>query len=408
MRTAIAGCITSVEMSFLGKMVSRLKPDIKSFTRDELLEQFKTLGQPRYRVTQLLEWLYKKRVSDWDVMSNLPVALRTVLREQFSLTPLKLQRAQTAHDGTVKLLWRLPDDAFIESVLIPASPALYGQPSDRRTLCISTQVGCAFRCRFCASGLRGLKRNLAVEEIVEQVIATERVFSLGVLALPTSQMDQYAPVELSTSTKHDDRVVDNLVLMGMGEPLANYENVIKAVRILNASWGGGIGARKITISTCGLPERIRQLADEPNQFNLAVSLHGATDKVRARIMPVNRKYPIKELLAACEYYQHKKGRMITFEYVLIRGVNDSLDQAPLLAELARKVNAKINLIPFNRVDGLPWEAPTRPAQVAFYMALKRLYPHVTLRREKGAEIDAACGQLRLRTERELQLQKIAG
>ena len=199
----------------------------------------------------------------------------------------------------------------------------------------------------------------------------------------------------------DSRLVDNLVVMGMGEPLANYDNLLKALRILNAPWGGGIGARKITISTCGLAPQIRKLAAEPEQFRLAVSLHSATDEVRNKIMPVNRKYSLKELVAACEHYQGRKGRMITFEYILIAGVNDSLDQARLLAALARRLFAKVNLIPYNKVEGLSWEQPSREVQEKFLVALKKQKIAVTLRREKGHDIDAACGQLRLKTEREL-------
>ncbi|MBI2929476.1 MAG: 23S rRNA (adenine(2503)-C(2))-methyltransferase RlmN [Verrucomicrobia bacterium] len=197
------------------------------------------------------------------------------------------------------------------------------------------------------------------------------------------------------------RLISNLVIMGMGEPLANYDNLLKALTILNAPWGGGIGARKITISTSGLAPQIRKLADEPLQFRLALSLHGATDAVRSRIMPVNRKYPLKELIAACDYYQEKKGRMITFEYILIAGVNDGLDQVKPLAELAHRLHAKVNLIPYNQVEGLAWERPAEDAQEAFLSALKRLKVTATLRREKGHDIDAACGQLRLKTEREL-------
>jgi 23S rRNA (adenine2503-C2)-methyltransferase len=189
--------------------------------------------------------------------------------------------------------------------------------------------------------------------------------------------------------------------MGMGEPLANYENLLKALRILNAPWGGGIGARKITISTSGLAPQIRKLAEEPLQFRLAISLHGATDATRDKIMPVNRKYPLRELTAACEYYQQKRGRMITFEYVLIAGVNDGLDQVKPLAALARRLKAKVNLIPYNRVEGLPWERPGEEAQEAFLKALEKQKVSATLRREKGSDIDAACGQLRLKTEREL-------
>ena len=192
--------------------------------------------------------------------------------------------------------------------------------------------------------------------------------------------------------------------MGMGEPLANYENLLKALRILNASWGGGIGARKITISTSGLAPQIRQLAAEPEQFRLAISLHGATDEVRSKIMPVNRKYPLKELVAACEDYQGQKGRMLTFEYILIANLNDSPEQAKELAALSKRLFAKVNLIPYNKVEGLPWERPADEVCEAFLAALERQKVKATLRREKGGDIDAACGQLRLKTERELAKQ----
>jgi 23S rRNA (adenine2503-C2)-methyltransferase len=196
--------------------------------------------------------------------------------------------------------------------------------------------------------------------------------------------------------------VDNLVIMGMGEPLANYEHLLKALTILNASWGGAIGARKITVSTSGLAPQIRRLADEPFQFNLAISLHGASDEVRSRIMPVNRKYPLRELVAACEYYRDRKGRMLTFEYILIAGLNDGLAQVKPLARLARRLNAKVNLIPYNRVAGLAWERPTPAVQEVFLATLEREGIPATLRREKGHEIEAACGQLRLQTERALR------
>ena len=183
--------------------------------------------------------------------------------------------------------------------------------------------------------------------------------------------------------------------MGMGEPLANYDNLLKALRILNAPWGGGIGARKITISTSGLAPQIRRLADEPLQFLLAVSLHGATDATRNRIMPVNRKYPLAELAAACEYYQRSRGRKITFEYILIAAINDGLDQIKPLAALARRLNAKVNLIPYNHVEGLEWERPSEPQQENFLRALEKEKVSATLRREKGLDIDAACGQLQI-------------
>ena len=379
--------------------------DIKSLTRDELETRFKTWEQPVYRVGQLLEWLYAHRVTEWEAMTNLPKPLRAKLKETFSLQTLELVRKQGApvlrsgtaeggRDTTQKFLWRLHDHSLIESVLIPANPALYGDASDRHTLCVSTQVGCAYGCKFCASGLDGLKRNLTPDEIVEQVLATERSV--------TSDACRVAGTAVASPvTRYPSRIVDNLVIMGMGEPLANYDNLLKALRILNAPWGGGIGARKITLSTSGLAPQIRRLADEPLQFRLAISLHGATDEVRNKIMPVNRKYPLKELVAACEHYQAKKGRMLTFEYILIAGVNDSVGQAKPLAALARRLFAKVNLIPYNKVEGLPWKRPDEETQETFLAALEKQKVVATLRREKGHDIDAACGQLRLKTEREL-------
>jgi 23S rRNA (adenine2503-C2)-methyltransferase len=401
--------------------------DIKSQTSEELGAQFLAWGQPAYRVPQLLDWLYGRRATNWEAMTNLPKSLRHQLGQHYTLHTLELVRKQGARDTTRKFLWRLHDHSLIESVLIPANPALYGEPSDRQTLCVSTQVGCAYGCTFCASGLAGWKRNLAVEEIVDQVLAVEREEST--VGSGVSRVEEQAPgVECRTSsesapgrgnaksntrharcdtlpsspaTRHPPHLISNLVIMGMGEPLANYDNLLKALKILNAPWGGGIGARKITVSTSGLAPQIRKLADEPLQFRLAVSLHGATDETRNRIMPVNRKYPLRELTAACEYYQQKKVRMITFEYILIAGVNDGLEQIKPLGALARRLNAKVNLIPYNRVESLPWERPDPEAQEGFLKALEGERVSATLRREKGHDIDAACGQLRLKTEAEL-------
>jgi 23S rRNA (adenine2503-C2)-methyltransferase len=374
-------------------------PDIKSLTREELEAQFKSWGEPAFRITQLLDWLYARRATNWDVMSNLPKTLRAKLRESFSLEILELARKQGSPDTTQKFLWKLADGQFIESVLIPANPALYGEASDRHTLCISTQVGCAYGCRFCASGLDGWKRNLGVHEIVEQILAVERVNEAQGTGLEAQ--GQEAPSPKPTAA----RLVDNLVVMGMGEPLANYDNLIKALKILNAPWGGGIGARRMTISTSGLAPQIRKLAVEPMQFRLAISLHGATDEVRNRLMPVNKKYPLSELTAACEDYQKIKGRMITLEYILIAGINDSLEQTRPLATLAKKLYAKVNLIPYNKVEGLPWVRPAEEVCERFLAAMEKLGVTATLRREKGGDIDAACGQLRLKTERELAESK---
>jgi 23S rRNA (adenine2503-C2)-methyltransferase len=372
--------------------------DIKSLTREELEAQFKLWEQPVYRVTQLLEWLYVRHAVTWDEMTNLPKKLRAQLAENYSLQSLELVRKQGARDITQKFLWKLADGAFIESVLIPANPALYGEASDRHTLCVSTQVGCAYGCKFCASGLDGWKRNLTPNEIVEQVLAIERWNEAQSKA---ESRESSAGTSGPRPSTLDARLINNLVIMGMGEPLANYENLLKALRILNAPWGGGIGARKITISTSGLVPQIRRLADEPEQFRLAISLHGATDEVRQRIMPVNRKYPLKELTAALEYYQAQKDRMITFEYILIAGVNDAVEQTQPLGTLARHLRAKVNLIPYNHVEGLKWERPDEKVCENFLAALEKQRVPATLRREKGHDIDAACGQLRLKTEKEL-------
>ncbi len=373
--------------------------DIKSLTREELETQFKLWAEPAYRVDQLLNWLYARRARSWDTMVNLPKVLREKLGAAYSLQTLELNRKQGSRDTTQKFLWRLADGAMIESVLIPANPALYSEGSDRHTLCISTQVGCAYGCKFCASGLEGWRRNLAPHEIVEQILAVERLEGSAdsAAAAPEADLPPMPPGELK---RVKQRIVDNIVVMGMGEPLANYDNLIKALKILNAPYGAGIGARKITISTSGLAPQIRRLALEPLQFRLAISLHGATDEVRNRIMPVNRKYPLAELVNACEDYQKQKGRMITLEYILIAGINDSLEQTRPLATLARRLHAKINLIPYNKVEDLPWERPSESVCEQFLGALEKQDVIATLRREKGHDIDAACGQLRLKTERE--------
>jgi 23S rRNA (adenine2503-C2)-methyltransferase len=281
-------------------------------------------------------------------------------------------RETGSKDTTRKFLFRLPDGQMIESVLIPASPALYGDASDRRTICISSQVGCAYGCKFCASGLDGWKRNLHAGEIV----------------------DQFLQVEAISGEK-----INNIVFMGMGEPMANYDNLLRAIGILNAPWGVGLGARHMTVSTSGLVPQIRKLAAQPLQVRLAISFHGATDEVRNTIMPVNKKYPVEDLVAACEDYVRIKKQRITFEYILIRDVNDSMEQARLLAKQARRVGAKVNLIPYNVVDGLPWIRPEEDSQDAFLAVLRQAGAEATLRREKGHDIAAACGQLRLQVEK---------
>jgi len=342
--------------------------DIKSLQ----LEELRSLAQPSYRARQITDWLYKKRVNSFAEMTDLPQVLRGKLAADFSFERIDVVRVLGSTDTTRKFLFRLSDGNLIEAVLIPASPALYGSPSDRRTICVSTQVGCAYGCKFCASGLDGWKRNLRPNEIVNQIIAVER--------------------------ESGDRI-DNIVFMGMGEPLANYDNVMRAIQIINAPWGIGIGARHITISTSGLVPQIRKLAEQPLQIRLAVSLHGASDEVRSRIMPVNRKHNLSALLEACIYFTSRKKQRITFEYILIAEVNDSDEQARKLAKHAHALGAKINLIPYNNVEGLDWIRPSADRQKGFLTLLRAAGVRATLRREKGEDIAAACGQLRLQAER---------
>ena len=326
----------------------------------------------------MLRWLYEKRVRSFEEMTDLPAPLRSQLATSFAFDELELVRKTGSGDTTQKFLFRLADGNLIESVLIPASRALYGEDSDRRTLCVSTQVGCAYGCAFCASGLDGWTRNLHAGEIVEQLVKAEAL---------------------------SGERVNNIVFMGMGEPLANFDNLMRAIGIINAPWGVHLGARHITVSTSGLAPRIRDLADQPLQIRLAISLHGATDAVREKIMPVNRKYPLAVLLEACAYYVQRKKQHLTFEYILIEGVNDSPEQARALAIHARALRAKVNLIPYNTVEGLDWRRPDRARQNAFLGILRQQEVAATIRMEKGHDIDAACGQLRLKTERALASDK---
>ncbi len=351
---------------------SPLKPSLHSFDLDELSALLATRGQRPYRAKQIADWLYQKRVDSYEAMTDLPNELRAQLGAEFDFEKTEIVRVLGSRDTTQKFLFRLRDGNLIESVLIPASPALYGEQSDRRTICVSSQVGCAYGCKFCASGLDGWTRNLDAGEIVQQLIAVEQ---------------------------ESGEKIDNVVFMGMGEPLANLKNLLRAIRIINAPWGLGIGARHITVSTSGLAPQIRELAAEPTQFRLALSLHGATDEVRSQIMPINRKYNLQTLLEACDYYVAKKRRMM-FEYILIANVNDTDEQARELAKHAARLSAKINLIPYNTVDGLEWSRPSRARQERFHSILRDHGIVATLRCEKGHDIAAACGQLRLQSKRE--------
>ncbi len=357
--------------------------ELRSLNADEAERVLTEWGHKSYRATQLLGWLYKKRASSIDEMSDLPLELRDQLSEAFLLQPLELTREQCSRDGTVKFLWRLADGELIESVLIPASIGRDGSQSGRRTLCVSSQVGCAYGCTFCASGLMGYRRNLDASEIVDQVLAVERWH-----------------LARGAESPKPEPMVNNIVMMGMGEPLANYDNLIRALEIFNSPWGLNIGARKITVSTSGLAPQIRRLSGTPQQYHLAISLHGATDEVRDQIMPVNRKYPLEELVSACEAYQQAKGRMIWVEYILIDGVNTGPEQVEALSSLAKRLQCKVNLIPYNPVDGIGLQRPSDETVVQFRDALYQRGVRVTMRIEKGTDIDAACGQLRLKSEKQ--------
>jgi 23S rRNA (adenine2503-C2)-methyltransferase len=340
---------------------------------DKSPEDWDFLDVPAYRAEQIRQWVYDKGVLDFDAMSNLPSDLRTRLANEWEIRPMEQARVQGSADITRKFLWRLRDGQFIESVLIPATIGTDGSRASRLTLCISTQVGCALGCKFCASGLDGLKRNLSTGEILGQILLARN---------------------------EAGRRIDNLVFMGMGEPLANLPALLPALDVILSPKGLGIGARHVTLSTSGLVPRILELASYPAQIRLAISLHGGDDATREKIMPINKRYPVAELLDACETFVRTRRKMITLEYILIDGVNDDPVQATKLAAHARRLRAKVNLIPYNKVDGLEWERPSENRIRTFLQTVERGHPPaVTLRTEKGHDIDAACGQLRLREQK---------
>lgn len=358
------------------------KPALTGQTLESLTAWLQAAGEPAFRARQILDWVYKKRARAWDDMTNLSKPLRAKLEAAFALMPARLVLNRESSDVTEKLLLELEDQAMIETVIIRAPQDGVGLDHSRKTICISTQVGCAMACAFCASGLAGLKRDLTAGEIVAQLLQ---------VCYREDGRTARARAELAS--------FDNIVVMGMGEPLANYDALIRALTILNADWGLGFGARRITVSTSGLVPKILRLADEPLGFRLAVSLHGATDEVRARIMPVNRAFPLAKLLPAVKVFAERHGRMVTLEFILIEAVNCSREQAEALRAIAQDLHAHVNLIPYNTVSGLPWQRPPVSEQEAFADVLRRGGVSVTLRREKGHDIDAACGQLRLQTEK---------
>jgi 23S rRNA (adenine2503-C2)-methyltransferase len=353
-------------------------PWISGQTLPELADKLADVGFQRFRAEQILDWVHKRFVGSWAEMKNLPKDLQSFLEKNFKIKASEQVLIKSASDVTQKYLLRQADGSLIEAVFIRYPQRGVGVEGSRRTICVSSQVGCAYGCRFCASGLLGWKRHLSAGEIVEQVLHVCRT----------------QPLE------DGERLpFDNIVFMGMGEPLANYDQVLKAITILNAPWGCNFGGRRITISTSGLVPEIYRLAEEPISFRLAVSLHGATNAVRDQIMPINKKYPLDALIPAIQKFSKVKGRMVTLEYILIEDVNDGLDQAQALAKIARDLHAHVNLIPYNKVEGLPWKRPNIMRQKAFHDLLKEKNVSATIRKEKGHDIAAACGQLRLNQEK---------
>ena len=336
-------------------------PSLYGMSRAALGDRLAERGVPRYRADQIFAWVYQKRRRSAEDMHNLPGALRADFEQLCSMQLPRVAALRGTHDGgTHKFVFELADGARVETVSM--------RTERRQTFCLSSQVGCALKCSFCATGLMGLTRNLKADEIVAQVVAM-------------GDFHEW----------RDDRF--NLVFMGMGEPLANYEPVVEAIRILHDERGLNLGARRITVSTSGVVPQIRRLAEERLPVGLALSLHATTDELRNQLVPLNQRWPLAELLPAVKDYGRTTGRRVTLEYTLLAGVNDRHEDAIRLAAVARELPSKINLIPYNPVPGLPWKRPTPEAIDEFVQTLYPIAPSVTVRHTLGGEIWAACGQL---------------
>lgn len=339
--------------------------DIKELSLKELEDKLLSWGSPKYHARAIFNWIYQKGAYEFKQMSNLPAALRETLTNEFSILGLALADLQESSDGTTKFLFELTDKSLVEAVNIPAAR--------RSTGCISSQVGCKFSCNFCASALGGFKRNLTYGEILDEVLYLKNNLKAGQLT--------------------------HIVFMGTGEPLDNYENVLSAIRLINSPLAFNIGARRITISTCGLIPEIKRLQDEDLQIELSISLHAADDKTRSQLMPVNKKYPLGALIECCHEYIAKTNRQITFEYILINDFNSNVSSAEQLADLLKDLRlAKVNLIPANPIAELKIFPPPEREILLFKDKLFSLGVNVTLRKARGQDVDAACGQLRLRHE----------
>jgi 23S rRNA (adenine2503-C2)-methyltransferase len=341
-------------------LITGVKPNIKDFNLKEMEGYFAGRKQPTYRARQIFQWLYQKGAVSFAEMTNLSERLRSELEEEFSISRLAAVRRSTSADGTVKFLFGLVDGQNIESVLIPEIKRL--------TLCISTQAGCGFGCKFCATAVLGFKRNLRASEMIDQVVEASRSLTGG-------------------------QRITHVVLMGMGEPLANYQQTVKALEVItDSNWGLGISPRRVTLSTVGLIPQIQKLIAE-TRVNLAISLHAPTEELRGRLMPVNRKYPLQQLMDCCRSLPIPRRKRITFEYVLLRGVNDSPDHARQLCELLNGVRCKVNVIPFNPHPESPFQRPSDSEVERFQKVLSARGIQVNVRRPRGDDIQAACGQL---------------
>ncbi|KEP27897.1 MULTISPECIES: 23S rRNA (adenine(2503)-C(2))-methyltransferase RlmN [Bacillus] len=343
-------------------------PSIYSFELHEIKEWLKEQGEKPFRAAQIFEWLYEKRVTSFDEMSNLSKELREKLKDQFAITTLKTVIKQTSQDGTIKFLFELHDGYTIETVLMRHE---YGN-----SVCVTTQVGCRIGCTFCASTLGGLKRNLEAGEIVAQVLKVQQALD------------------------ETDERVSSVVIMGIGEPFDNFEEMLAFLKIINHDNGLNIGARHITVSTSGIIPKIYQFADEQMQINFAVSLHAPNTEIRSRLMPINKAYKLPKLMEAIEYYIQKTGRRVSFEYGLFGGVNDQVHHAEELADLLKGIKCHVNLIPVNYVPERDYVRTPREQIFLFEKTLKEKGVNVTIRREQGHDIDAACGQLRAKERQE--------
>ncbi|MDD3375203.1 MAG: 23S rRNA (adenine(2503)-C(2))-methyltransferase RlmN [Candidatus Omnitrophica bacterium] len=339
---------------------STTKKDIKDLTLDEFSTYLKSVGEKSFRAQQIFKWIYDKKVDSFDAMRNVSSDLKEKLSQDFTFSIFSPYKKQISKDQTAKFLFEVGANQYVESVLIPAK--------GRLTLCISTQVGCKFGCLFCASGKNGWLRNLSCSEILNQILSAQ---------------------------KHDlSKKITHIVFMGIGEPFDNYDNVLKAIRIINDPKGFGIAARRITVSTCGLIPEIKKFSQEGLQIELAISLHASDNKIRNRLMPVNKKYPLEKLLKTCQEYVQKTKRQITFEYVLIKELNASHRDAENLASLLKGMLCKVNLIAYNQIDIPGCSAMGRDDIFRFKKILEDRKILVTTRLARGQDISAACGQLR--------------